>query len=92
MPDGELARVVMTDEPYNANVGHVTSNANHREFAFAHGELSREQFAEFNRGWMRAVLLRLVDGGLLMTFIDWRSIEQQIGRHDAYPREGDQRQ
>jgi hypothetical protein len=42
LPD-ELAQLVLTDEPYNvANVGHVTSNADHREFAFAHGEMSRQ--------------------------------------------------
>jgi hypothetical protein len=76
MLPGELAQLVLTDEPYNvANVGHVTSNADHREFAFAHGEMSREEFARFNRQWMEAVLARLVDGGLFATFIDWRSID-----------------
>jgi ParB-like chromosome segregation protein Spo0J len=50
MPPGELAQLLLTDEPYNvANVGHVTSNTGHREFAFAHGEMSREEFARFNR-------------------------------------------
>ena len=79
MLPGEFARLVLTDEPYNvANVGHVTSNADHREFAFAHGEMSREEFARFNRQWMEAVLARLVDGGLFCTFIDWRSIELVI--------------
>jgi len=76
---GELAQLVLTDEPYNvANVGHVTSNAGHREFAFAHGEMSHEEFASFNRVWMSAVLRWLFDGGLLATFIDWRSIELVI--------------
>jgi ParB-like nuclease domain len=79
MPPGEVAQLVLTDEPYNvANVGHVTSNANHREFAFAHGEMSREEFARFNRQWMEAVLARLVDGGLFSTFIDWRSSDLVI--------------
>ena len=79
MLPGELAQLVLTDEPYNvANVGHVTSNADHREFAFAHGEMSREEFALFNRQWMDAVLARLVDGGLFATFIDWRSIDLVI--------------
>jgi DNA modification methylase len=59
-------------------VGHVTSNADHREFAFAHGEMSREEFARFNRQWMEAVLVRLVDGGLFATFIDWLSIDLVI--------------
>jgi DNA modification methylase len=76
---GEFAQLVLTDEPYNvANVGHVTSNADRREFAFAHGEMSREEFARFNRQWMEAVFARLVDGGLFATFIDWRSIDLVI--------------
>jgi DNA modification methylase len=79
MPSGKFAQLVLTDEPYNvANVGHVTSNADHREFAFAHGEMSREEFARFNRQGMEAVLACLVDGGLFATFIDWRSIELVI--------------
>ncbi len=73
---GEAVQLVLTDEPYN--VGHVTSNADHREFAFAHGEMSCEEFAWFNRQWMEAVLARLVDGGLFATFIDWRSIDLVI--------------
>jgi hypothetical protein len=60
MRPGELAQLVLTDEPDNvANVGHVTSNADHREFAFTHGEMTREEFARFNRQWMEAVLARL---------------------------------
>ena len=79
MPSGEFAQLVLTDEPYNvANVGHVTSNADHREFAFAHGEMSRQEFGQFNRQWMEAVLPRLADGGLFATFIDWRSVELVI--------------
>ena len=79
MLPGELAQLVLTDEPYNvANVGHVTSNADHREFAFAHGEMSREEFGQFNRQWMEAVLPCLADGGLFATFIDWRSVELVI--------------
>ena len=41
----------------------------------AHGELSTQEFAEFNRRWMENALGYLMDGGLLGTFIDWRSVE-----------------
>lgn len=76
MGEGELARIVLTDEPFNVpNVGHVTSQAHHREFAMAAGEMSREEFAAFNRDWMALSSARLVDGGLLATFIDWRSLD-----------------
>ena len=80
MGDGELASLVLTDEPFNvATVGHVTGNPDHREFAMAHGEMSREEFGAFNLAWMSAAMARLVDGGLLSTFIDWRSIDLVIG-------------
>jgi hypothetical protein len=50
----------------------VTSQAHHREFAMAAGEMSREEFGAFNRAWMTSTALHLVDGGLIATFVDWR--------------------
>jgi DNA modification methylase len=68
----EMARLVLTDEPYNVPVaGHVTKG-DHREFAMASGEMSDEQFSAFNSAWMGASLAHLCDGGLFGTFIDWR--------------------
>jgi DNA modification methylase len=68
----EMARLVLTDEPYNVPIdGHVTKG-NHREFAMASGEMSDEQFSIFNSSWMGASIAHLCDGGLLGTFIDWR--------------------
>jgi len=73
---GENIRLVLTDVPFNVPVrGHCTGQAHHREFAMAHGELSREEFDTFNKDWMRLALATLIDGGLLATFIDWRSVE-----------------
>jgi DNA modification methylase len=37
--------------------------------------MGREEFAGFNRAWMSTALARLVDGGLLATFIEWRSVD-----------------
>jgi DNA modification methylase len=62
--------------PFNVpNVGHTTGKAHHREFAMAHGEMSHEEFAAFNQKWMGNAASVLMDGGLLTSFIDWRSIE-----------------
>jgi DNA modification methylase len=70
--DGEVARLVLTDEPYNVRiVGNVTKSR-HREFAMASGEMSDDEFLAFNEAWMKAVLPHLHDGGVLATFIDWR--------------------
>jgi len=75
-PDTEPARLALTDEPFNVPVrGHCTSQSHHREFAMAHGEFTREGFFAFHIDWMRPSLEHLVDGGLLATFIDWRSVE-----------------
>ncbi len=76
MAEGETAVLVLTDTPFNVpNLGHVTSNAGHREFAMANGEMSADQFGGFSRGWMSAAATHIVDGGLIATFIDWRSVE-----------------
>jgi DNA modification methylase len=76
MVEGETATLVLTDPPFNVpNLGHVTGNAGHREFAMANGEMNPEQFGRFNRDWMSAVAAHIVDGGLIATFIDWRSVE-----------------
>ena len=44
----------------------------------AAGEMDRETFAAFNRDWMMACSTHLIDGGLLATFIDWRSVDLVI--------------
>ena len=76
MVEGETAVLVLTDAPYNVpNLGHVTSNASHREFAMANGEMNPEQFGGFNRDWMSTAAAHLADGGLIATSIDWRSVE-----------------
>jgi DNA modification methylase len=72
MGEVELARLVLTDEPYNVPIlGNVTKGR-HREFAMASGEMSEGEFLKFNEAWMRASLPHLHEGGLLGTFIDWR--------------------
>jgi DNA modification methylase len=78
MGEAELARLVLTDEPYNVPiVGNVTKGR-HREFAMASGEMSENQFLAFNEAWMKAVLPHLHDGGVLATFIDWRGYPTAI--------------
>ena len=68
----EQARLTFTDVPYNVPIaGHVTKG-DHREFAMASGEMSDEQFQDFNQRWMAAALSHVCEGGLLGTFIDWR--------------------
>ncbi len=72
MGEGEVARLVLTDEPYNVPIAGNVTKGRHREFAMASGEMSEGEFLTFNEAWMRAVLPHLCEGGLLGTFIDWR--------------------
>jgi DNA modification methylase len=70
----DIARLVLTDEPFNVPIeGHVTGS-DHREFAMASGEMTDAQFLDFNQRWMKAVFPYLVDGAILGTFIDWRGL------------------
>ena len=49
MGEGEVARLVLTDEPYNVPiVGNVTKGR-HREFAMAAGEMSEDEFLVFTK-------------------------------------------
>jgi DNA modification methylase len=72
MERDELARLVLTDEPYNVPIAGHVSGGRHREFAMASGEMSDPEFLAFNEAWIGAVLPCLCDGGVFGTFIDWR--------------------
>lgn len=73
--DKKPARLLLTDEPYNRAVRTISGNAEHREFAMASGEMNRDEFVSFNREWMKTGMEYVMDGGLVSTAIDWRSID-----------------
>ena len=72
---GIAVRLVLTDVPYNVRIAHNVSSRKRREFVQASGELKRFEFEAFNFDWMRAAIAYLVDGGLMASFIDWRSLD-----------------
>jgi DNA modification methylase len=67
-----FARLVLTDEPYNAQIAGNVTRGDHREFVMASGEMSDAEFLAFNGSWMATVLPYLCDGGVFGAFIDWR--------------------
>jgi DNA modification methylase len=76
--DGNQIDLVVTDPPYNVPVnGHVrgTGQVGHREFVLASGELSDDQFEELLSTFLKRSLSHLKQGGLVYSFMDWRSIE-----------------
>jgi DNA modification methylase len=69
------ARMICTDQPFNVPIaGHVSSSGQHADFVQCSGELSEEEFLQFNVGYMEAALPFLTDGGVFGTFIDWRGL------------------
>lgn len=80
--DGEPADMLMTDPPYNVPIqGHVSGTGRHREFAFASGEMSREDFTVFLAVTLASASIRLRDGAIAYCFMDWRHMYeiQQAG-------------
>jgi DNA modification methylase len=64
----DVARIVLTDEPFKVAIGGQLTAGEHRE------EISEAQFLDFNQKWIKAVLPHLGEGGILGTFIDWRGL------------------
>jgi hypothetical protein len=62
--DDRLARILLTDEPYNVKIaGNVTGGA-HREFAMGSGEMSDAEFLSFNTDWLTAALSHVKNDAL----------------------------
>jgi DNA modification methylase len=72
---GELAEMAFLDPPYNVKVdGHVggRGRTKHREFAFASGEMTPDQFVRFLQGSLGLCARYTKDGGISYVCMDWR--------------------
>lgn len=79
--DGDAARMVISDPPYNVKIhGHVQGRGRiqHREFAFASGEMGEEEFVAFLEAAFRNMARGCVDGAIAFVFIDWRHIGELL--------------
>lgn len=77
----KLATALITDPPYNVKIRNNVSGLGkhkHDEFVMASGEMSLEQYYMFLRAILERGVERLIDGGALMSFIDWRSVHTLI--------------
>ena len=77
--DGERARMVFTDPPYNVPIdGHVGGSGaiKHREFAMASGEMSQSQFTSFLTQSFERLADHSVDGSIHFICMDWRHIRE----------------
>jgi DNA modification methylase len=72
---GELADMAFLDPPYNVRVdGHVGGRGRikHREFAFASGETTSEQFVQFLQATLGPCARHTAEGGISYVCMDWR--------------------
>ncbi|MEZ5656108.1 MAG: DNA methyltransferase [Sphingobium sp.] len=80
------AQMVFADVPYNVAVnGHVSGlgKHQHREFAMASGEMSREEFITFLTRAFEQLAAFSVDGSLHYICIDWRHMAEMLVAGEA---------
>jgi DNA modification methylase len=82
---GERADMVFTDPPYNVKIdGNVCGlgSIRHREFAFASGEMSEQQFTRFLAVTLGNTAAVMGDGAIAFVCMDWRHMGEllQAGR------------
>lgn len=83
---GAVADAGFTDPPYNVPInGHVSGKGwvQHREFAVASGELSRDDFITFLNTTLGNVADASRDGAVWFTCMDWRHISEMTAVGDA---------
>lgn len=75
---GDVARMVLTDPPFNVPVaGHITKrDTQAREFPMASGEMTPAEFTAFLTDSLGAAARHAVDGSIHYVFMDWRHIQE----------------
>ena len=77
----DQADVVVTDPPYNVKIdGHVSGlgATKHKEFAFASGEMSEQEFTAFLGSFLKTTVAYLRPGGIVFCFMDWRHLGELL--------------
>ena len=75
------ARMVFTDPPYNVRIaGHVQGRGRrkHREFAFASGEMTDDEYVDFLSQSCRNIARVCIDGAIAFICTDWRHFEAML--------------
>jgi len=79
--NGETADLVFTDPPYNVTIdGNVCGlgSVKHREFAFASGEMSKDQFTRFLIVTLGNMSRVMRDGAIAFVCMDWRHMGELL--------------
>lgn len=84
--DGDEARMVFTDPPYNVPIdGHVggAGKVKHREFAMAVGEMTGAEFTSFLTRALQNHANHSVDGSIHFVCMDWRHMREVLDAGEA---------
>ena len=79
--DGQKARMIFSDPPYNVPVnGHVSGLGKHKhaEFAMASGEMSSDDFVAFHTDYMTRLCEHSLAGSLHNICMDWRHMAEVL--------------
>lgn len=85
--EDKKADMVFTDPPYNVKInGHVcgAGNVQHKEFKFASGEMTVEEFTQFLKTSFELLCMFSKDGSLHYICMDWRHIKEIMAAADVY--------
>jgi len=77
----ERVDLIFTDPPYNVKIdGHVcgSGSVRHREFAFASGEMSEDQFTQFLKQTLGHAAAVMRDGAIAFVCMDWRHMRELL--------------
>ena len=79
--DGEKADLTFTDPPYNVAIGGNVcglGSVQHREFAFASGEMSSARFTGFLKTTLGNAAAMMRDGAIAFVCMDWRHMRELL--------------
>ena len=85
--EDKKADMVFTYPPYNVKInGHVcgAGNVQHKEFKFASGEMTVEEFTQFLKTSFELLCMFSKDGSLHYICMDWRHIKEIMTAADVY--------
>lgn len=74
---GDKAQLALTDPPYAVAVGKVVSTK-HRDFVEGGGDMDQDAFEALIASAFRHMQGALIDGGLLLSFMDFRHVSDLI--------------
>jgi DNA modification methylase len=83
---GEVARMVFADPPYNVQIGgHVggSGKIQHREFAMASGEMTEDEFTTFLTRALQNLADHSMDGSIHFICMDWRHMREMLAAGHA---------